>query len=206
MNEGENHSRDAFFTEPLKTTKLFISDIYYSKKDNKPIMDFSIPIYGLENNGINIFGVITAKINLEKSLYDILNSSSGIGKTEETYIINKNGIAINDLRWHKNAPLNLKIKSPDAIGAISGKSGIMETEDYRGESVIAAYTHIPQFGWGLIEKQDINEGYEPIRNILIQFIVNVLLFSIFVYFAANYHSNIISQPLNKMTDISSKIG
>ncbi|MBI5416378.1 response regulator [Candidatus Poribacteria bacterium] len=205
INEGENHSGDAFFTEPLKTTKLFISDIYYSKKDNKPIMDFSIPIYGFENNGVNIFGVITAKINLEKSLYNILNTNRGIGKTEETYIINKNSMAINDLRWYKNASLNLKIKSLDAIGAISGKSGIMETDDYRGESVISAYTYIPQLGWGLIEKQDISEGYEPIRNISIQFIVNILLFSLFVYFAVNYHSNIISQPLIKMTDVSSKI-
>jgi hypothetical protein len=88
-----------------------------------------------------------------------------MGKTGETLIINRDLVVLNELRWHQDAPLNLRIKAKSALEAVSGKTGIVETEDYRGEMVLAAYTYIPRTDWGFVAKQDIKEVYAPIYQL-----------------------------------------
>jgi signal transduction histidine kinase len=163
-DEGENHSNAPFFEETLKKRELFIKDIYYSDAEHKPSMAFSIPVFGL-GGGDNIIGVLVARINLDASLYDLLLNRTGMGKTGETIIVNRNLVALNELRWHQDAPLKLRIKAKSALEAVSEKTGIVETEDYRGEKVLAAYAYIPLTGWGFVAKQDIQEVYAPIYQL-----------------------------------------
>jgi PAS domain S-box-containing protein len=163
-NEGLDSSRAPYFTEALKTRKLFIHDIFYSTIENTPCMAFSIPVISLTDNS-HVIGILVARIDLDASLYKILLNRTGMGKTGETFIVNKDIVALNDLRWYENAPLNLKIRARHAIDAARGKTGIMETEDYRGKKVLAAYTYIPRTGWGFVAKQDIEEVYAPIYQL-----------------------------------------
>ena len=78
-----------------------------------------------------------------------------MGKTGETLILNKDTVVLNDLRWRDNAPLNLEIKTIAALEASIGNTGILETRDYRGKRVLAAYTNVSQTGWGFVAKQDL---------------------------------------------------
>jgi hypothetical protein len=87
-DEGENHSNAPFFKETLKKRELFIKDIYYSDAEHKPSMAFSIPVFGLGGSD-NIIGVLVARINLDASLYDLLLNRTGMGKTGETLIVNR---------------------------------------------------------------------------------------------------------------------
>jgi signal transduction histidine kinase len=59
----------------------------------------------------------------------------------------------------------LRIEAKSAFEAVRGKTGIVETEDYRGEKVLAAYAYIPKTGWGFVAKQDIKEVYAPIYQL-----------------------------------------
>ncbi|MEA3508092.1 MAG: PDC sensor domain-containing protein, partial [Synergistota bacterium] len=48
--EGNNRSGDPYFTEPLKTKRLFVKDIYRSEfLSNEPSMTISAPIYCMEH-------------------------------------------------------------------------------------------------------------------------------------------------------------
>ncbi|MBW1862122.1 MAG: PDC sensor domain-containing protein, partial [Deltaproteobacteria bacterium] len=47
---GEERSHDSYFTEPMRTRKTFIKDIYYSQTQKKPAMTFSIPIFCASHN------------------------------------------------------------------------------------------------------------------------------------------------------------
>jgi HAMP domain-containing protein len=46
--------------------------------------------------------------------------------------------------------------------AVQGEEGIMETRDYAGVPVLAAYRRIPFTGWGMVVKQDLAEIMVPI--------------------------------------------
>ena len=74
---------------------------------------------------------------------------------------------LNELRWHENAPLNLHVQAEPAVNASLGKTGIIETIDYRGKNILAAYTYIPQLNWGVIAKQDLSELYAPIKSMVV---------------------------------------
>jgi len=139
---GLNKSQNQNFTEPMGTGDVYITDIYYSKTTHRPSMTFSIPIYA-EGESNRIAGILVVRIDLEQSLYDLLQNRTGMGNTGETLIVNKDGMALNELRWYQNAPLKLKIGAKPALMASQGKAGIAETKDYRGEQVLAAYTISP---------------------------------------------------------------
>ncbi len=204
VSQGENKSHDLYFTVPLETGEIYIKDIYYSRTTKKPAMTISLPIFCLTHNK-HIVGILVARIDLHGSLYKILLERVGLGKTGETLIVNKNVVALNELRWYDNAPLNLQIDAEPALNAAQGKTGITVTTDYRGEEILAAYTYMPKTGWGFICKQDLYELNAPIREMILNFVILFIISAILIYFVSLFIGRAISQPIIKMDIISKKI-
>jgi CheY-like chemotaxis protein len=192
--ERINRSNDPYFTVPLKTGKTYIKDIYYSAELGCPAMTISMPVYCLDHN-THIIGILVARINLEKSLYQLLANRIGLGETGEMLIVNDSATALNELRNYENAPLKLKIKAIPAVAAAAGETGITKTKDYRGEEVLAAYTYLSMTGWGFVCKQDMYELNAPIRdlvkNIAILFIASVIVVILVILWVINR----ISKPI-----------
>lgn len=204
--EGLDKSKDLYFTEAIKSNKFYIKDIYYSPELKKNTMAFSEPIhFGIGENGQEITGILVAIIDLENSLYPILSNRTGLGKTGETLILNSNVMPLNKLRWVEDAPLKLKITTTPAVNAVQGKTGIIRSLDYRGEEVLAAYTYIPEIGWGFVCKQDWNELNEPIDVLSNQLIWLLILSAIVVSILVFFISSSISKPIIELNVNSKKI-
>lgn len=197
---GDDKSKDLYFIEPMRTGKPYIKDIYYSSTLKKVTMTFSALIRGLTHNGEHIVGVLVARIDLEGSLYDLLRNRTGMGYTGETLIVNRDVVALNELRWQDNAPLRLKIKAEPAEMAVGGKTGIKETVDYRGQKVLAAYTHISRTGWGFVAKQDLSEIYKPIAVMRTSLLIILVLSLLMIYAAALLLSSSFSRPIGELTE------
>ncbi len=196
-NEGHRVSRDSHFEGALQGSSLFIEDIHYSTTLNKPCMAFSLPVFSLTDSN-HIIGILVVRVNIEASLYKLLSNSIGMRETGETLIVNKDVIVLNELRWHRNAPLNLKINAKAAVDASLGNTGILETSDYRGKKVLAAYTHIPRTTWGFIAKQDLKEVYTPI-NRLRRWMIAIFITTVFgVIIVAFRVSKSISSPIKAL--------
>ena len=203
--EGELHSKDMQVSEVLEFKDLAITDIHYSDRLNKPSMALSVPVFSAMDSN-HIIAILVANINLEASLYEILLNRTGVGKTGETLIVNKKGMALNKLRWHDNTPLKLKIKSQPAVYAAFGRTGIMETADYRGEKTLAAYTYIPLTGWGFVAKQDLQEVYAPIYRLRKWMLAIVFMTLLGVIINTFRVSRSISNPINELHKGSEIIG
>ncbi len=203
-NEGKDRSREAYFTEALRTRKLYPMDIHYSSELKGPSMSFSVPIWGLSDKS-RITGILVARIDLERSLYDLLLHRTGMGETGETLIVNEEVFALSELRWYEQAPLKLRIDAKPAVLAAQGKTGVVETADYRGVQVLAAYGHIPRMKWGFVAKQDISETYAPIRAMYRNIALLVVIFAVATYFFAVILSRILSEPLVEMATVSRKL-
>ncbi|MCB1190109.1 MAG: hypothetical protein H7A23_14390 [Leptospiraceae bacterium] len=199
---GNDESQNLYYTETLRTKKIYIKDVHYSKKLGKPSLTISIPVFS-KKNGSQIIGVLVTCIDLEHSLYELLFNRTGMGETGETLIVNKDVIALSELRWHKNAPLKLKIKAKPAVNSAKGNTGILETPDYRGELVLAAYTYVPIPGWGFVAKQDLKEVYEPIAKMIQNFVIIFIFTSIIIYFIAHFLAEEISRPI--ISDTNEKL-
>jgi len=201
---GKNKSHDPYFKIPLETGEIYIKDIYYSNSTNRTEMTISTPIFCLEHNK-HIIGILVTRINLEKSLYNLLLNRGGLGETGETLIVNEDVMALNDLRWYEEAPLKLQINAKPAIKASQGKTGITQSTDYRGEEVLAAYTNISRTGWGLICKQDMYELNAPIRILIKNFSILLIVSVIIIVLIVFWISKRISKPILDMNIVAHKI-
>lgn len=201
---GADRSRNAFFLTPMETGSFFIKDIHYSKTMNRTALTFSAPVFAYEDKD-KLIGIVVARIDLNQSLYTMLLDRPGMGVTGETLIVNKNSIALNELRWYDNAPLNLEILAHPALMAANGKTGITEDKDYRGKNVLAAYTYISEPGWGFVAKQDLDEIYRPIeglvRNCLIIFCISTLT----VYLVSLFVARNIAAPLSHIANVGREL-
>ena len=205
--EGEDKSQDVYFTKPLETREIYIKGIYRSESTGNKTMTFSIPIFCHQHQKKHIVGILVTRVNLENSLYALLQNRVGLGKTGETLIVNEDVVVLNELRWYQDAPLNLRIDADPAVNAaVKKETGVSITEDYRGEKVIAAYTHIPEMNWGFVCKQDVKELYaahNKARNSLL-FISIILV--IMIYFSTVKISKTMSKPIVAMNKAAKKLG
>ncbi|NQU45270.1 cache domain-containing protein, partial [bacterium] len=193
--EGLDRRESPYFIEPMRTGELFIQDIYDSDAENKPTMAFSAPVFGLENDGEQLIGVLVMRADLERNLYPLIQDRTGAGETGETLIVNKGGLAVNTLRWHESAPLKLRIDAEPAMRAVDGETGIAETLDYRGERVLAAFTYIPLMEWGFVAKRDLAEVYAPIRTMRRDMIVLVFASLLVVLLVSIFLAGTIAGPI-----------
>ncbi|MBF0286981.1 MAG: response regulator [SAR324 cluster bacterium] len=204
QSEGIDKSEELYFKRALWTKSAYIKDIYYPKSSSKPAMAFSIPIYSIGENKM-IVGILVGLVDLENSLYNMLLDRTGMGQTGETLIINKEVVALNELKWYQQAPLRLKIEAQPAVNASEGGIGIIETTDYRDVPVLAAYSYIPRTQWGFVAKQDQKEIYAPIgsmvRNILILLVAAILSVTLVSAFVAKT----IARPLLAMAKTSERM-
>lgn len=149
-------------------------------------MAFSIPIFCLDHNGKHITAILVARVDLENSLFPLLLSQAGMGKTGETIIVNKDLTALNELRSSEHKALMLKIDAEPALLASRGKTGIVECRDYRNKKVLAAYTYIPKTKWGFVTKQDQKEIYAPIYSLIMNLVILFLLSCVLIYIIASF--------------------
>jgi len=203
--EGIDKTDDEYFKTNKLLPEVSIKDIYYSITLLENSMTFSIPIYCSQHSGEHIVGIIVARIDLKNSLYRMLANRVGLGETGETLIVNEDKLALNELRWHDDAPLKLSIIAKPAEEASSGKTGITKANDYRNKLVLAAYTFIPETKWGFVCKQDMSELNETSNQILIHFIVSFILTLVIAIFLAYALGKAISKPIVNLNRIAQKI-
>jgi len=203
--EGANRSDNPYFTEPLKTGEIYVKDIFYSKTLDKISMTISSPIRCRSHKDQHIVGVLVLRVDLAHTIYDLLGDRSGLGETGETFIVDNDLTALCKLRGHTGAPLSLKINAEPARLASQGKTGIIKSIDYRGKTVLAAYGYIPTTQWGFVAKQDLDELNAPIRAMLVDFSLMMILSVIAVFWLSFLLSRGISRPVLEMTAVSKKI-
>jgi CheY-like chemotaxis protein len=204
-NKGISETKDASLSEFLRIKGFYIKNIYYSRMYNAPSMDFAIPIRSIQDQGKHIIGILVARARLEKSLYALLLNRIGLGKTGETLIVNKDVMALSELRTQKNAPLRYIISAEPAIRASQGQTGIIESEAYDGEKILGAYTYIPKTGWGFVAKQNTEELYAPIRSMMINFIVLIGVALFFIVIIAFFIARTIAAPVVHMAATADKM-
>ena len=152
----------------------------YAPSNGEPASFIASPIFdGSEKIGILVFQINIGQIN------KVMMDASGLGETGETYLVGHEHLMRSNSRFSKkgeSSVLNSKVDSEAVKEALMGNKDVKFVRDYRGVSVLSAYTpmEINGLDWALLTEMDEEEILQPVvtlRNVvaLIGFILMVIV-------------------------------
>ena len=235
-NLGDPNLRDSGLTEVVlkcfRNNRTSISDLKpYAPSLNYPATFLACPI----RNGHIVVGVFAAQIGFQQ--IDELatpgtTNREGLGESGETLIVgpdlalrnDSHGIAhMKDLKQDlkaqglsgatlleieqtKMTALTIKV-GPEYANALTA-DGYMETTNYRGKKVLAAYEPLSITGlrWGIVVEQDQAEAYEPLvslRNTSLLAGCGMLLVTLLLAYLV---SGSFTRPLAKLSEAARRFG
>ncbi len=176
-DQGTQLSHQDYFNKILSnpTIDSYVSDMMFTTAEQRPVFYFS---YALKN----AVGDVLAVLTMEVDNHDIIQliRTTGEGETvlvnDQNYILTPLKQSLPDGSWAE--PLKYQITTQPAQLAIQGQEGILESKDYRGESVLAAYRYIPinaERGWGMIVQRSQAELLAPLHQALFYSVLTNLL-------------------------------
>jgi len=145
---------------------VYIRDVHVSTITGSKVMTISVPMLVKGE----FVGIIIVNVEVEEELYEILLQRHE--KTDEIYLINKDGYMITPSRFIDDTFLKRKIDSLETRECLFGKEHETEHteigiyENYRGELVIGTYRTIKGMDWCLLAEIDAEEAFAPVNRLV----------------------------------------
>lgn len=165
-------------------------EVYAGRRTQSPELMSSLnnrPIFVLYERVMDASGAVVGVVGMGTDLTAIGDQLEElkIGQTGEAVLVNSQGMVLNKLRHKPDSVLTLDL-SKDRLTqlALSGQTGIVEVSDYRGVPVVAAYRFIPEYGWGVVVKQDAGEAFAVLARLRAVFF-GVIVSALAVALASN---------------------
>jgi diguanylate cyclase (GGDEF)-like protein/PAS domain S-box-containing protein len=177
---------------------VFVEDLHLSLFTNKYVLSISASI--LLNN--QFVGVLVINFDAEEELFKITTDRTGLGKSGEAYLVNKDGYVISPSRFIDDVILKQKVDlnriKHSELSDTPLKGEISIIKDYRGIEVLSMHIHISEMDWFLIAEIDTQEAFAPVTQftqILLLIFVIILFIAIFI---SSFASRIITRPLRTL--------
>lgn len=183
---------------------VYIKDAYYSDITKQRSLAFCAPIINSKTK--EFLGVIINKISLDM-LNEITTDRTGLGKTGEMYLINRNGYMITRSRFVKNKFLKLKVDTPNAercfehlekSGAVTHEHEPFIYRDYRGVKVLGVHAYIPRMQWCLLAEIDESEAFAPLYRLSFVLFTLIVLAPILTWLVGRFAARLIAAPIYQL--------
>ena len=207
---GSDESMDAFFLNGQKGT--YIEDVYYSETEKEPLIAVSTPF--LDSQTGELLGVLAARVKLN-DLNNIVIEKTGLGDTEEIYIVNKSGFMITPSRFIEDAVLKQKVDTEqvrqawlhkDKEHALPQDKTVSIFPDYRGVQVLGTHGFIPQMQWAVLGEIDTEEALAPLAKLYLIFFIILFLVPIAAWLFGTGITRTIVVSLEKLNKAAEIIG
>ncbi|MGQ3683658.1 MAG: PAS domain S-box protein [Candidatus Loosdrechtia sp.] len=220
---GTDYFEEAFrgktYVSGIVPSEIPLISEYGEKELGLPTMFVSSP---LRDNDGYITGIVALRIDATK-LNDLMLSLN-LGRTGETYLVNKEGYMLTESRFaghlremgliKKRCALELKPVNQETgklttgiQQCISGINGFDAEgyKDYCGVIVLGVWRWLPEFNWGIITEIDKDEGYGVVYN-LNYIVTAVLLILAFPFVLVAYLvGKKLSIPIIELTEVTRKM-
>ncbi|MBR9977455.1 MAG: HAMP domain-containing protein, partial [Bacteroidetes bacterium] len=205
--EGRIFQMKGFLAKVSGSSEVEFSDFHYdpliSKHEHFHVA-VNIPLPdGTQRRNSSL--VLLLNIDLDASLYPMLSDRTGLGESGETFILRTDGMALSRLRWQQNAPLRYRIQARPAQQALTGETGFVIADDYRGTRVAAAYSWLPRLQWGFVAKQDYEELTAPLRKQMFTTMLWILAAMALVVTVGLVIAHGLASPLRSMARMANRV-
>ena len=136
----------------------------YAPSHDEPAAFIGSRVY----SGDEWIGVYAVQIPAQP-INEVMQFSSGMGETGETYLVGDDELMRSDSRFFaESSILKTTVSSSSVAKALSGETGIEIVEDYRGIPVYSAYQPFDFEGtrWAVLAEQDLAEVVAPAEDTL----------------------------------------
>ncbi len=189
------------------------------KELGMPTMFVSAPLK--DRDGV-VLGVVSLRIDVN-ALNELMLSLK-LGKTGETYLVNKEGYMVTESRFaphlkeiglvKKRCALEMKLINRETgeltngvKQCVAGNSGFDAKgyKDYSGITVLGVWRWLPEFNWGVVAEIDRDEGYGAAYNLnyIVSSLLLVMAFPIVL--VAYYIGRKTSIPIIKLKEVTEKM-
>jgi class 3 adenylate cyclase len=115
---------------------------------------------------------------------------------------------VNQIEREGDVLCSLLVDTPPVVEALKGKSGIMQTEDYRGQPVVSAYgpLEMNSLRWAVIAEMDVAEAQAPVRELGRKVVTVASAMGLGVSLLALMFANLLTRPLRMLTKGAKRLG
>lgn len=154
---GQDNSNSPSFLKGREET--YIKDVHACKITGEPAISIATPIIEKgELLGVMIAGLTMTKLNA------ITTDRTGLGRSGEVYLVNKDGYMITPSRFAGDTFLKQKLSAEHLAVQVKGKI-VSCYKDYRGREVLGTCTYIPEMQWYLVADIDREEAFAPVDHL-----------------------------------------
>ncbi len=158
-NVGKYREDRAYFTEGKRET--YVQNAYFSVTGQDVRVSVGTPI--TDANGDTI-AVLAGYLDLEE-LAGIVETQSGLGASEDTYLVNKFNFFVTEPLRRKDAVLKAAIHTDGVADCLEGNTGAGSYLDYRGTPVLGAYRWLPERELCILTEMDRGEALAPVTSL-----------------------------------------
>jgi hypothetical protein len=162
--EWSNSGLAEVFTRAKRERKegtIAVSDMQaYGPSDGEPAIFMATAMH---DDAGQFLGVIAFQLPTDRIL-GIMNYTSGMGETGETYLVGQDHLMRSDSRFtDQSTVLSQVVKTPAVDLALAGEQGVEFIQDYRGVEVMSVYLpmQVGDTRWAVmaeIDRDEIEEG------------------------------------------------
>lgn len=176
----------------------------YAPSANVPAAFIATPIFDAFGNfaGAIAFQMPIGRIN------EIMQVSTGLGESGETYIVGGDYLMRSDSRFSKESTiLKTKVEGDTVKAALAGQSMSGVIEDYRGIDVVSASSPVEFNGvkWAVLAEVDLEEVMRPINAMRNHILMGAVLALLVIGLIAFVVARGISRPISSMADVMSYV-
>ncbi len=212
-------SRDTILGKNIVESESLLRSFNYSDSFLNVGLDpvdneIDLHIYAHIKDKSKTIAIVVFTIHNRHFIEPLLHTGSGMGETGEALLVDSDVRILTSLK-HPLAngsiaePLKFKIKAKPAEYAARGEEGIIESLDYRGVPVLAAYRHIrimSESGWGMVVKQDVSEIFAPYKKASFYSGIVTLLGAFFISTFTLLITRNITRPVLRLSRIAEMVG
>lgn len=187
-------SEERTYLDTVKTKSWNLSGIKLSLLDNKPTLVLSYPIFSKQKK---IIGVVLSELDV--ALINKLQSNVKFGKLGHSVVLDQYGslIAHPNPSWVKNMRNLSKLSIVKLM--LAGKTGVTTFySPFLKENMVAGYTSVPEYGWGIMVPQPESEVSSQVHALLYSSLIWGSAGIALAIFLALLLSSWINRPLNRL--------
>ncbi|NOY52209.1 MAG: PAS domain S-box protein [Deltaproteobacteria bacterium] len=174
----------------------------YMEGNHHPEIVVSSPIKSGNGGFLGLFNLV---IPME-AINRILKNRTGLGRTGETFLVNKAGFIISNSRFQKEVILKKKVNLKEMYQREGWIRSHAYVRDYRGAQVIQHFLPFPRFGWTLVAEMETAEAFREINVQLHRtLLIGLGLFSLLI-FAALLITRNLTRPIHALVDAARRVG
>jgi methyl-accepting chemotaxis protein WspA len=174
----------------------------------QPVAFVTCPVF----DGGKVIGALALGMGTQR-IWQVLSDLSGLGDTGEVVTGQLEGGAVlvtTPLRHAPDAAFRLRIPLEGEAGrgiqlAANGERGYGQLIDYRGKEIVAAWSYLPSFRWGMSVKQDADEAFALVRFQRLAILGLSLATIVGVTLAALLVARTISNPIRMAVAVAKQV-